>query len=76
MDLGKTVKDAVLKQNMLAGQFNTIGVSEAITMGGQGLSPFWDISMATANSSRYEIFSTVSRNHCRQLGDSDMRSAP
>ena len=37
IDLAKTVKDAVQKQNMLAWQFNTIGVSDAITMGGQGL---------------------------------------
>lgn len=36
-DLGKIVKNAVLKQNMLAWQFNTIGVSDAITMGGPGM---------------------------------------
>lgn len=40
IDLAKTVKDAVQKQSMLAWQFNTIGVSDAITMGGQGLSYF------------------------------------
>jgi dihydroxy-acid dehydratase len=34
--LAKTVKDAVQKQGMLAWQFNTIGVSDAITMGGEG----------------------------------------
>ena len=40
MDFGKTVKKAVERQNMLAWQFNTIGVSDAITMGGEGrLSP-------------------------------------
>ncbi|KAI9801871.1 MAG: hypothetical protein M1833_002185 [Piccolia ochrophora] len=37
LDLGKTVKDAVQKQGMLAWQFNTIGVSDAITMGGEGM---------------------------------------
>ncbi|EON69866.1 dihydroxy-acid dehydratase [Coniosporium apollinis CBS 100218] len=37
MDLGKTVKDAVKKQGMLAWQYNTIGVSDAITMGGEGM---------------------------------------
>ncbi|OIW34186.1 dihydroxy-acid dehydratase [Coniochaeta ligniaria NRRL 30616] len=37
MDLGKTVKKAVERQNMLAWQFNTIGVSDAITMGGEGM---------------------------------------
>lgn len=35
-DLGKVVKQAVIKQEMLAWQFNTIGVSDAITMGGPG----------------------------------------
>ncbi|KAI9704918.1 MAG: hypothetical protein M1836_006698 [Candelina mexicana] len=37
LDLGKTVKDAVQKQGMLAWQYNTIGVSDAITMGGEGM---------------------------------------
>ncbi len=37
LDLGRTVKDAVQKQGMLAWQYNTIGVSDAITMGGEGL---------------------------------------
>ena len=36
LDLGKTVKDAVRKQGMLGWQYNTIGVSDAITMGGEG----------------------------------------
>jgi len=37
LDLGKTVKDAVLKRDMLAWQYNTIGVSDAITMGNEGM---------------------------------------
>lgn len=37
LDLGKAVKDAVKKQGMLAWQYNTIGVSDAITMGGEGI---------------------------------------
>lgn len=36
LDLGRTVKNAVEKQGMLAWQYNTIGVSDAITMGGEG----------------------------------------
>jgi dihydroxy-acid dehydratase len=36
LDLAKTVKDAVQKQGMLGWQFNTVGVSDAITMGGEG----------------------------------------
>ncbi|KAF2496837.1 dihydroxy-acid dehydratase-like protein [Lophium mytilinum] len=37
LDLGKAVKDAVQKQGMLAWQYNTIGVSDGLTMGGEGM---------------------------------------
>jgi dihydroxyacid dehydratase/phosphogluconate dehydratase len=40
-DLGRAVKDAVQKQGMLGWQYNTIGVSDAITMGGEGLYNPW-----------------------------------
>ncbi|KAI9051403.1 hypothetical protein LZ554_004450 [Drepanopeziza brunnea f. sp. 'monogermtubi'] len=36
-NLGKIVKDAVQKQGMLGWQFNTVGVSDGITMGGEGM---------------------------------------
>ena len=36
LDLGRTTKDAIQKKGMLAWQYNTIGVSDAITMGGEG----------------------------------------
>lgn len=36
-DLGKIVKDSVQKQGMLGWQYNTVGVSDAITMGGDGM---------------------------------------
>lgn len=36
-DLGKIVKDAVQKQGMLGWQYNTVGVSDGITMGGEGM---------------------------------------
>lgn len=36
-DLGKAVKTAVEKQNMLAWQYGTIGVSDGTTMGGEGM---------------------------------------
>lgn len=39
MDLGKIVKKSVEAQNMLAWQFNTIGVSDGITMGSDGELP-------------------------------------
>ena len=36
MELGQTVKRAVEKDGMLGWQFNTVGVSDGITMGGEG----------------------------------------
>lgn len=36
LDFGQIVKRAVEKEGMLGWQFNTIGVSDAITMGGDG----------------------------------------
>ena len=35
--MGKEVKKAVLNQGMLGWQYNTVGVSDAITMGGDGM---------------------------------------
>jgi len=37
LDLGRAVKSAVEKQGMLGWQYNTVGVSDAITMGGEGM---------------------------------------
>ncbi|CAM1509836.1 Fc.00g001710.m01.CDS01 [Cosmosporella sp. VM-42] len=37
LDLGHIVKKALEKEKMLAWQFNTVGVSDAITMGGEGM---------------------------------------
>ncbi|KAH6670328.1 dihydroxy-acid dehydratase [Plectosphaerella plurivora] len=37
LDFGKLVKRAVEKQGMIGWQFNTVGVSDAITMGGEGM---------------------------------------
>jgi dihydroxy-acid dehydratase len=37
LDLGKEVKKAVQARGMLAWQYNTVGVSDAITMGNQGM---------------------------------------
>lgn len=37
LDLGKEVKKAVINQGMLGWQYNTIGVSDAITMGSEGM---------------------------------------
>lgn len=38
LDLGKTIKAVLEKDGMLAWQCNTIGVSDAITMGSDGQS--------------------------------------
>lgn len=43
MDLAKIVKDSVQKQGMLAWRYNTIGVSDGITMGSEGLCWFLDM---------------------------------
>ncbi|KAI1907320.1 hypothetical protein LOZ12_005466 [Ophidiomyces ophidiicola] len=37
LDLGKTVKKAIVDKGMLGWQYNTIGVSDAITMGHEGM---------------------------------------
>ena len=36
LDLGKEIKKHVQNDNMLAWQYNTVGVSDGITMGGEG----------------------------------------
>ncbi|KAI1850500.1 hypothetical protein JX265_013392 [Neoarthrinium moseri] len=37
LDFGKIVKKSIEKQKMLAWQYNAVGVSDAITMGGEGM---------------------------------------
>jgi len=39
LDLGNIVKKSVEQQKMLAWQYNTIGVSDGITMGSEGELP-------------------------------------
>jgi dihydroxyacid dehydratase/phosphogluconate dehydratase len=36
LSLGKIVKDSVERKGMIGWQYNTIGVSDGITMGGEG----------------------------------------
>lgn len=38
LELGKEIKKNCIKDGMLAWQYNTIGVSDGITMGGEGTS--------------------------------------
>ena len=37
LNLAKITKDAVEKKQMIGWQYNTVGVSDAITMGGEGI---------------------------------------
>lgn len=37
LDLGKTVKKAIADRGMIGWQYNTIGVSDGITMGTEGM---------------------------------------
>lgn len=57
LDLGRTVKDSIQKQGMLAWQYNTIGVSDAITMGGEGKdqTPVIPISVLTLTGMRFSL---------------------
>lgn len=72
MDLGKTVKKSVGEQGMIGWQYNTIGVSDAITMGSEGMlrtktllaSDDWLTSELKVCDSRYRLersLPTVSR---------------
>ena len=57
LDLGKEVKKNCLQDDMLAWQYNTIGVSDGITMGGEG----------TLIPHRYLFHSIHGRGSTRQL---------
>lgn len=63
LDLGKTVKDAVQKHGMLAWQYNTIGVSDAITMSNEGLL-HWGFALDIIDFHRDAVFASDQRNHC------------
>ena len=64
LDLGKTVKDAVQKHGMLAWQYNTIGVSDAITMSNEGLL-HWGFALNRSDFHRNAVFASDQRDHCR-----------
>jgi dihydroxyacid dehydratase/phosphogluconate dehydratase len=73
LEFGKIVKKAVEAQGMLGWQFNTVGVSDAITMGGEGEqfpNPFQVkfnnlVVFSTAFSIRNAFFPPNSRDHRR-----------
>ncbi len=74
LDLGKAVKAAVQKQGMLAWQYNTVGVSDAITMGGEGLSLWVVVSDPPLIRRRDALLLTKPRDHRRQHRDGDLRA--
>jgi dihydroxyacid dehydratase/phosphogluconate dehydratase len=47
LNLAKITKDAVEKNGMLGWQYNTIGVSDALTMGGEGTTARYVVSRTT-----------------------------
>jgi dihydroxy-acid dehydratase len=55
LDLGKEVKKAVVNQGLLGWQYNTIGVSDAITMGGEGTLSYHHVNSFRLTDSRHEI---------------------
>jgi dihydroxyacid dehydratase/phosphogluconate dehydratase len=76
LGLGKEVKKAITNLGMLGWQYNTIGVSDGITMGGEGLL-FWNtLADRQLNISRHEVLSSNSRDHRRQYRDRHLRPVP
>lgn len=63
LDLGKTVKDAVQKHGMLAWQYNTIGVSDAITMSNEGPLHL-GFTLSRSDFHRDAVFASDERDHC------------
>lgn len=64
LDFGKTVKEGVEKEGMIGWQFNTSGVSDAITMGNQG--------MRFSLQSRDLIADTIESTTCAQWHDANI----
>lgn len=63
LDLGKTVKDAVQKHGMLAWQYNTIGVSDAITMSNEGPLHL-GFTLNRSDFYRDAVFASDQGDHC------------
>ncbi|KAF8462522.1 dihydroxy-acid/6-phosphogluconate dehydratase [Kalaharituber pfeilii] len=64
LDLGKTVKEGLEKNGMIGWQFNTIGVSDAITMSNQG--------MRFSLQSRDIIADSIETTTCAQHHDANI----
>jgi dihydroxyacid dehydratase/phosphogluconate dehydratase len=55
LDLGKEIKKHIVNDNMLGWQYNTIGVSDGITMGGEGMRIIWKLFSMILTMIRYAI---------------------
>jgi dihydroxyacid dehydratase/phosphogluconate dehydratase len=75
LDLGKEVKKAVLNQGMLGWQYNTVGVSDGITMGGDG-TPRLNMHAPLLTRHRHALLPADPRDRCRQHRDSHLRTVP
>ncbi|KAA8913426.1 hypothetical protein FN846DRAFT_1018835, partial [Sphaerosporella brunnea] len=64
LQLGRTVKEGLEKNDMIGWQFNTIGVSDAITMGNQG--------MRFSLQSRDIIADSIETTTCAQHHDANI----
>jgi hypothetical protein len=76
LDLGKEIKKNVQNDNMLAWQYNTVGVSDGITMGGEGLSSTFRVVSDMLTIDRHALFIADSRDNSRQYRDGHVRAAP
>jgi dihydroxyacid dehydratase/phosphogluconate dehydratase len=76
LDLGKEIKKNVQNDNMLAWQYNTVGVSDGITMGGEGLSLFFHVILNVLTKDRHALFPANPRDNSRQYRDGHVCATP
>lgn len=70
------MKDSVQKQGMLGWQFNTIGVSDAITMGGEGLYHVARLILdSLLTNSRHALFTADTGDYRGFYRDGDLCTA-
>ena len=60
------MKEAVQKQGMIGWQFNTVGVSDAITMGGDGMWSLHKKGLSELTTDRDAVLITDEGDHSRQ----------
>jgi dihydroxy-acid dehydratase len=59
LEIGKVAKEAVMKEGFLAWQYNTIGVSDGITMGHNGEYLLETTTRCMADRFRNAVFTAV-----------------